>query len=329
MDHIWKLFPFRVWYKEAKCRIGECDMEGYTRKIKIEYYQVVTVPKDGRETGRDLLFDLEKVIDIASRKSLEERTYSYYQEEARLDKMKYNEAHNYWYLNFIRLRQTKIPSRARKNKEAEPIKLGIDEYIGEDVTGLYDVDNHIIALQRNRDSLSAAGLEDYLSQLYNSKTHNIYLRPIKPLDLETRLNKAKIYRKISMRFANIPQSTFHGDTNSSFYGLIKYFNEFSAQAGIVTISLGRLRKKSLDSKTIQDTVDIAIKNKGLIDAAELYVKNSESDPVDTIDLFAEKSHDFINVKVKKLETINYLDIADKIFQKYNTSKDKILESLKE
>ena len=36
-----------------------------TRKIRIEYYLVVSAPKNINSTSADKLFDLEKILDIA------------------------------------------------------------------------------------------------------------------------------------------------------------------------------------------------------------------------------------------------------------------------
>lgn len=299
----------------------------YIRKIRIEYYQVVIASKGTYSENREELYDLERLILKADGLTLEERTYKYYQEEARLDKIKYNKTEGYWYLNFIRLRQTKIPSKAKLNVEAEPLTLLEDEFIGEDVTAVYDTDNHILALQRNRDSLSATGLENYLSNLLNSESEEIRLHPIAPLDLAERIGKAKVFRKLSMKFANIPTSPFKGNRNSSFGRLLEYFEDFSAITATVTVSLGHTRKGSLDSDTIHETLDVLLDNQGLISGAEINIKNSDFDPVDTIDLFSMKSHDFITIKLERLETIKFEDIADEIHIKYNKSKEILLKAL--
>jgi hypothetical protein len=300
-----------------------------TRKIRVEYYLVVKVPKNVNSTSADKLFDLEKLIKKADGLTHQERTFDYYQEEARLDKLKYNKANNYWYLNFTRLRQTKIPSKAKKNSEAEPIKLATDEYIGEDVTALYDVENHIIALQRNRDSLSSTGIEQYLSSLYNSSIEDVYLRPISPKDIEKRIAKARIFRKITIKFACMPEAKLRGGQNTSSLGsFIKNFKVFDAKTAIITMSLGHSKTGSLDSQTIRETIDEIRENIGIISDAEISIKNSETDPVDTIDLFSMKSHDFISIKMEKLETIPFNSMAEKILIKYNKSKKILIESLK-
>lgn len=150
----------------------------YNRKIRIEYFVVVAGPREDRNAEPRHLFNLENLIAKADKYALKERTFDYYQEKARLDKMRYNGISNYWYLNFARLSQTNIPSKGFEDSETEPMTLLEGEYIGNEVTAVYDVENHIIALQRNRNSLSSTGVEYYLSELLDSSKYGIYLDPI-------------------------------------------------------------------------------------------------------------------------------------------------------
>ena len=241
-----------------------------------------------------------------------------------MDQLKYDEENEYWYMNFLRLRQTKIPSKAKKDAIAEPIRLAIDEYIGEDVTALYDIKNHIIALQRNRDSLSSTGIEQYLNSIYASDTEDVYLRPISPKDIDRRISKAKIFRKITIRFAAMPERS---KQNSSLGGFIRSFKGFDAKTAVLTMSLGHSKVGSLDQDTIRDTIDEIRENIGVISSAEISIKNSDTDPVDIIDLVSMKSHDFITIKIQNLETIPFSSMAEKILTKYNKSKSVLMESL--
>ena len=58
----------------------------YIKKVRIEYYQVV----ESNEPGQDRLFDLRKIINKLDDLPLERRKKEYYQDGARLDKIKYN-----------------------------------------------------------------------------------------------------------------------------------------------------------------------------------------------------------------------------------------------
>lgn len=298
----------------------------YTKKIRIEYYQVVKNTKDSK--GKEELFSLEKLIAFAKTKKIEERAYKYYDEEARLDRIHYDADRNYWYLNFVRLRQTKIPVKAKKTEEAQPIKLAFDEYIGEDLTAIYDCSNNILVLQRNRDSLSVPGIEEYLNNLYNNETYAIFLRPIS-CNIQERIDKINSVRKITMKFASDLHETKKGIVKSSFNELINYFSNFASKRAIVSISLGRQRRGSLDLQKIIQTIDDIRNTEGVVDAAELSVKYSDDGPVDIIDLFAMKQYDFITIKIERLKSIMYEDIREEIRKKYDMNKERILSGLKE
>ena len=70
-----------------------------------------------------------------------------------------------------------------------------------------------------------------------------------------------------------------------------------------------------------------LENKDMIETAELNVKTSELEPVETIDLFSQRSHDFIEIKVEKLETIAFEQIVGAMIEKYARKKPEILKLL--
>lgn len=296
----------------------------YKRKIRIEYYQVVKARKDG--SGRDIVFDLETLILKANGLNLEDRTYDYYQEKARLDKLKYHKASECYYLNFVRLRQTKIPVKAKINKESTPIPLANDEYIGEDVSAVYDKCNHIIALQRNRDSLSSSGIEYYLTELFNSSDYGIYLRTIPFSDIDKKLKKAKGYRKITMRLATNKANKINLPDKSSFKKLLSFTDPYDGMSVTITMSMGR-HKGTMDGDTITDTIKDIQESDGFVTAAEVGVKYNDVDPVDTIDLFSSKYHSFISVQMEELQSLDFIDVCDEIRGKYLENRDGIIESI--
>lgn len=296
----------------------------YTRKIRVEYFRVVIARRDG--SGRDKNFNLEQIINKVNSMSMDARIVKYYQEEARLEKMKYEKSTGYWYLNFTRLRQTKLPLRARLNQEAKAINLDEDEYIGEDVTALYDRTNNILALQRNRDSLSATGIEYYLTKLYGQDDFGIYLRPMIDVNIDKKLEKAKSYRKITLKFDTNRRKKKTILPNTSLARFAEIFNQYDSNVATLTLSLGKGNVKgSLDSSAIVDTITEIRGSRDFIVGAELSVKYNAIDPVDTIDLFTMKYFDIIRIKVEKRETIPYLDIGEEICNKYNVRKKELTE----
>ena len=145
------------------------------RKVRFEYYQVVYKKSSDDSGDRDRLFDLVQWMDKAKKKSLEGRTYDYYEERARLENAYWDDELEFYFLHFVRLRERNIPSMAKTDKEVEPIELEEDEFIGEEVSALYDEGNHVLMLQRNRYSLGPKGIEEYFNLLWDNDDEKIYL----------------------------------------------------------------------------------------------------------------------------------------------------------
>ena len=65
----------------------------------------------------DRIFDLNIWIDKVGRMSLEGRTFDYYKEQAWLGKFWYDYIHNVGFLNFLRFRETNIPTTAKMDED--------------------------------------------------------------------------------------------------------------------------------------------------------------------------------------------------------------------
>lgn len=300
----------------------------YTRKIKIEYFKVVIAKKDG--SGHEHDYSLENLICKSDTMTMQDKMIQYYQEEARIDKVNFEKSTGYWYLNFLRLRQTKLPLKAWKDKEATTISILDDEFIGEDVTAIYDPNNHILALQRNRDSLSSTGIEYYLTKLYGNNEFGIYLRPILDQGIDDKLKSVKHYRKIALKFATDSHKKRTVGTHTTLSRLLAYFDGFEGYTATLTISLGKgNRKGSLNADTISNLLSEINNSENFVVGGELGVKYNDIEPSDTIDLFSMKCSDTILLKVEKCQSIDYLEIGEKICATYNNKKAKLLMLLKQ
>lgn len=296
----------------------------YLRKIRVEYYQVIKTKRD--ESGNDEIYDLEKLILKADSLSLKDRIYNYYQEEARLDKIKYRPSTECYYLNFVRMRQTKIPVKAKRDSESTAIPLEDDEYIGEDVSVVYDKNYNIIALQKNRDSLGSSGLGYYLSKLLDSDVYEIILRPVPLKDINERMAKVKGCRKLVIKLATDRSRRKIIPDKSSFHELLKFTKPFESRNVSITISMGR-GKGFIDAKAIYDTIQDIRETSDFVNGAELSVKYNDSEPVQIIDLFAMKYHNFIWIKMEKRESIDFIELCDEIHNVYISNRENIIQSL--
>lgn len=299
-----------------------------TRRVKFEYYEVVSKYKDDSDNSRDRPFDLRRLIDKAYKMSLEAKTFDYYQEQARLDRVWYDEQKDYWFLNFARLRATNIPSKASETKELEPIELEDDEYIGEDVTALYDEKINVLMLQRNRYSLSPSGIEEYLNLLWNNEEETIYLRPICLTNPADNARKAQYYRRLNIRFADLPKNS-HSLRGKAIRNIAKSFGSFDAVNAEVIITVGRTKDTTLNRETIHESIKEIYENKDIISRAELAKKDDEDSHVEIIDLFDHKIHDYLYFTLEERQSLGCENVAYRMYERYIERNGEIINCIRE
>lgn len=294
-----------------------------SRKVKFEYYEVVYKKKEDDGSERDRLFDLVQWILKATRKSLEARTYDYRSEQARLDRAYFDDELGYYFLHFVRLRDTNIPSKAKIDSEVETFELEDDEYLGEQVSALYDENNHILMLQRNRYSLGPDGIEEYLNLIWDNENDTIYLRPICPPNVLDLVSDSKYYRKLNIRFADLNPDHFNGDGKSPLLGFIKNFGNYEGVTAEIIITMGRTKNTSLHRETVKDTLVEIAENKEIIEKAELVKKDNDDTAVEVIDLIEHKAHDFAYFPLERRSSLNHETVAYRMWQIYEENKRKL------
>lgn len=298
------------------------------RKVKFEYFEVVSRKKNQSPETPDEPFDLTRWINIADGYSLEARTFDYSDERVRLERMKYFDDTDLWLLNFLRLRETDIPLRGKIDQEAEPIELDDDEFIGEDVSMLYDPELNVVMLQRNIRSLGATGIEKYLNLLWASngeQEEKIYLRPIlNPFSFE-KASGARYYRKISVRFAQLPPEV--SIFNSPIKKIVEAFGEYQGITAEITISIGQGKKNNLKSETVVETIADIKNNKSFFKKAQLTLKESEDDKVEILDLIEEKLHDYIIFQLPTRQSLACEYVFQEMINRYRERRYDIIRIL--
>lgn len=294
------------------------------RKVKFEYFQVVFRKDDDERGTRDRLFDLLIWMDKTMRKSLEGRTYDYRSEQARLENAYWDTELEFSFLHFCRLRDTNIPSKAKSNDKVIPLELEDDEYIGEEVSALYDESNHTLMLQRNKYSLGPSGIEDYLNLVWNKDGETIYLRPICPPDAMELARNASEYRKINLRFADIQTKSDPGileRLKSPLKSIISSFGEYEGINAQVIITVGNTKEGSLHDETVKDTLDDIQENRTLFSKAEIAKKDCDDSRVELIDLFDHKAHDITSFRMERRETLSHYTITKEMWRFYSGAED--------
>ena len=143
-----------------------------TKKVGFNLFKPVTSLENGNEVLIDLapIFEHVRLQYIDARREVGilnqeyKRVYRYNLEPARLSEISIDVNTQYYHLTFERLNYS-LPNRTTLHGDSEMLDLDDDEYIGHEASVLYDPINHILMIQRNRDSLGPTAIASFIEFL--------------------------------------------------------------------------------------------------------------------------------------------------------------------
>lgn len=284
------------------------------KKFKCEYYQLTQlIPNEG-----EALFDLEAWMNEVSELDFPSRTHPYKEDSVRLEEKYFHPSYNLWFLRFMRQRTNDVPSLSGKNVPSEFMELEDDQFVSEDVTCLYDPENHVLMVQKNSHSVSPIGIEEY----FNCTTPPelvVYLRKVVATDSFKKVRNAKKCRKIVVRFADVRTSqerNLFGGLKSSIGKMIKGMDEVPSPYIEFTYSVGMDRGSEIDEDEVEKIIDDIETNPLLFDKARLQVVEEKEVKLSMVDLFLDSPKEEISFNIKRSNPVKFEAIMDAMAQKY-------------
>ena len=205
------------------------------------------------------------------------------------------------------------------------MELDEDEYIGEEVSALYDQEYSIIMLQRNRNSLSPSGIEKYFSGVLGNGGL-IELAPIPAPDELRTVKQNQIFRKLSIGFSptNIDDEILN-NANKSIQQIIKGSRDLGALRVSVTLSFGNSKKENtLKQKEIIELGNL--ENYDGFNKIQVNRRENEDTEIETVDLIYGKLNDVITMEVSRINPIKYERMIIEMQKLYN-AKNKLFRKL--
>lgn len=294
------------------------------KNVKLEYYRCNLVEEGNMETidlekmFEDLYFKLERGHVIR---------YEFNNEIAKLANVDYYPEIGSYHLCFERLRDFNIPVKSSFQRESETIDLEEDEYIGEEVSLLYDTTNRVCILQRNRDSLSPTALEFFINDIYSSFVGmevNLELNPIIESDTLQYILGSNQIRKINVRVDDLGQETNYEDDLSNITDEVTRFEAASLD---FTLSVGREKEKEMEPSAARKLINSLVGRKN-INKAQVYIREEKNSNVEKYDLIEHKIYSIITFDYKENKTIRpdaiFLKMRDAYFgDNYDGMKSRI------
>lgn len=209
--------------------------------------------------------------------------------------------------NYIKIRMLGLPSKASTSGEVTNFDLEDNEGMGEEAAFLYDSKNHILAIQRNRYSLTVNSFAYYLNK-FNTNNEEIEFLPIISENTLERLRKLDSITKFQLKVSGISNPEHFKNSGLAPGKVIDLLDEFEAPQLSLEISAG-YSKNSLKKSSINRAINqflkftnLDSKNISPSEVTSLLVTGADSnDQKDIIDLIADRvfSEQEIDITVKQ------------------------------
>jgi hypothetical protein len=292
-----------------------------TKRVRFDYFRVYLQELDQERTVvRQNIFDLQPILAEAQSISVPDRTYRFRGEESRLQSVVNNSS--IWALHFIRIRKDDIPSIANDDGTLAPLDLDDDEGIGEEVSAAYDESRQVIMIQRNRDSLSPTGIQEYFNEVWQEEDKTIVFKPIISPDAFGRIAEDDLVRSVSIRFADINSEVF--PITGGLKRIVDIGDEHGAVNMEITLSLGRKDRKNGTLQGVYSLIQ-SLREKKNVTRLEVRKKDTPDSAVDVLDLIEDRLVDHTYFDVSRGDPLGH----GKVFAQMNRLYSKQTEYLNE
>lgn len=244
-----------------------------------------------RETtdGRDIPLNLSNIFEHIRAQyqtnrdndegELNKRVYTYNNEPARLSQITIDVDTGYYHLTFDRLSYV-LPNKTTLHGDSETIDLETDEFIGHEATVLYDPQNHILMIQRNRDSLAPSAIGAFLESLVMEAgvADNFSLAIITENNARRRALNQNAYRKITTKIVGAKAE-----------GLMERL--FGGNSDVASIEISFNSKQTKDGQISQEFARAILEeylDDNDVERLRIRAREQEESPVEPIDLINHK-----------------------------------------
>lgn len=297
------------------------------KKIGFNFFRPLIKTEDGQINYIKLEGLLENIRGNYQRaresKNEEEykHIYSYNNEPARLSEVEVDVDTNYYHLIFERL-DYQVPNRTTLHGDSKALDLDEDEYIGIDVSVLYDPKNHIMMIQRNRSSLGPSGIEKFFRTLLHTigEEGEFNLAIVSDTTARRRAFNQSAYRKIHLKLMGLKANDLVGKLfqNNQSIGVDSVEITFNSHSG---------KNSKIDDDFSKGILEEYIGDED-VRKLQIRARESEDDIIEPIDLIDQKLQTYVEFDFREDRSLNPLSVFSEMKMKYDREdggfKDKIL-----
>lgn len=277
------------------------------KNIFFNFFRSTTYDKQNEVNNRlDLQSLLERLRNTYREGEEKELTdykvlYTYNDEPAILTKITFDEYFKVYHLVFERLVYN-VPNRTSIDGDSSAITLADNEYIGHEVSVIYDPQNCVIMIQRNRDSLSPKGIESCLNSqiLTNDIANNFDMAIITDPDAKRKAFNQSSYRKVHAKIDGAKAD-----------GLVEKLSEMLGSSTTshnidnieIVLSSGTKKDDEINNDYAREVLEKFDPEDDNIKTLKIRGRPEDDDRVQTIDLIEHKIEVFDTVKIEDRKSV--------------------------
>lgn len=294
-------------------------MSTYHRTIKFHYYRANAIHNVGDENGKwpvDGPFNVENWlsslkdngqwninVELGDCVANLESVYAFNTEEPRL-----------YAFRIYKIRSKNLPVLLKEGEQATEIPLEEGEHVAEGMNCLYDATNAILMIQQNRASLGTTRLAEWMTMSFKDPNRRVVLHPIMR-DVKTGFFKGKRAKKFDFTLASVEDIA---DTNVNLSQIMGMLHKFNGVNCHISFSMGTNRKGELNPVEVQNMIkevtgpDV----RSAVNAAKVTVTDDDKSRTETVDLFDEVFHDFIDFEIEEDKPLSFDQAKEAMYIKY-------------
>lgn len=292
---------------------------GKYKTIYFDYVKTYTqrYEKDGNKVVEELA-DLSGCFERVSKINSVDRTYNMGNEKIRIQELK--KVGEYWEILVLKLRDEVMPGIADDSGNYSIEILEDGKYYCESTTMLYDPENSVLVLQKNRYGLQASNVEILLNLINVDNKIKIILKPIINKNKIKLLDNGHAYRSLEIGIVNNMEEEVIEDS-TGIMGVLNNFQKYKGNVVSIRIGYNKKSKKneSLDSNLVIDTINELYGNIH-VNKLKTSIKFNEDTKVETIDLLDDRIYDYETLTYCKENPITHDRIISVLRNLYKNKK---------
>lgn len=283
------------------------------KRVGFNFFRLFTTTEEGNDVYLIITNLLEQIRlnYLRQAEGIDEEqklVYSYQGEPAKLADVRVDE-NNFYHLTFERLLNYQLPIKTTLHGESDVIDIEENEFVGHEVSVLYDPIEHVMMVQRNRDSLGPTAISEFLNSIVEESelASNAFLSVITDREARHRGFNQNKYKKLQVKVSGMEAQN-----------LLRRLLDGAPQ-GVETVELivssGRGRESEIENESIHPILERYVGND---DVQKLKVsgKYEEYSNVEPVDLLNQKLETFVDLDYREHRYFNPISVYERMLGKY-------------